>query len=56
MTDTHRFVRKRAKKLPIKYIKRSINSLFGRDILAGDIESLEAIEDQFNRFIKTPVS
>lgn len=50
------FVRKhKAAQLHLKYMRKSVDSLFQRDIRTTDIEELEAIQDQYSRFIETPV-
>lgn len=56
MTTTNVFVRKhKAQQLPLKYMRRSVSSLFHRDIRPSDTDELYAIQDQYVRFIETPL-
>lgn len=56
MTTTTVFVRRhKAAQLPLKYVRKSVTSFFHRDLRTTDIDELEQIQDQFARFIETPV-
>ncbi len=56
MTTTNVFISKhKAAQLPLKYVRKSVSSFFHRDIRPSDIDELDAIQEQFARFIETPV-
>jgi hypothetical protein len=54
-TDTKTFVHRHEKHLPIKYLRKSVTALFNKNIDARDVDSLDQIQEEFTRFIKTPV-
>jgi hypothetical protein len=56
MTTTNVFLSKhKAATLPLKYVRLSVSSIFHKDIRSTDIDELDAIQDQFAKFIETPL-